>query len=308
MFICGTGIAQTYPLKPVRIVNPFSAGGSLDLVGRMVAKSMSEELGHQVIVENRPGGGGTPGIEFVSRLPADGYALLVTGGSFTINTILRPNVATYNPVSDFSPIAKLTSYMYFLVAHPTLPVRSVKELIALAKAKPGQINYASVGMGTGTHLSAELFNHMAGVKMLHIPYKGTGQVMPDLLGGYVALLFGSTNVVPHVKSRKLIALGVTGAKRASVLPDIPTIEESGLAGYEMSSWHALLAPAGVPVPIVSRVNELARKALTHPGAKVVLDPQGLEADVGTPAELGALIKSDVKKWGTVIKYAGIKAQ
>lgn len=297
--------AQSYPAKPVRIINPFSPGGSLDLVARILAKSMSGDLGQQVIVENRPGAGGTIGVEAVAKSPPDGYTLLVIQSSITINPSLQPKIP-YDPVRDLEPISKMASYMFFLVAHPSLPVRSVKQLIALAKANPGQVNYASVGMGSGTHLAAELFDYQAGVRMTHIPYKGTGQVMPDLLGGQVALHFGSTSVVPHVKSGKLVPLAVTGAKRSQVLPDVPTIDESGLRGYEVTSWNAMFAPAGTPAPIIERLNAVVRRGLDLPEAKAVMEKQGLDVTPSTPAELGALVKNDLAKWAKVIKAAGIK--
>jgi tripartite-type tricarboxylate transporter receptor subunit TctC len=299
--------AQTYPVKPVRIINPFSPGGSLDLVARLLAKSLTGELGQLFIVENRPGAGGTIGVELVAKAPADGYTLLIVQSSITVNPSLQRRVP-YDPVKDFEPISKVSSYMFFVVAHPSLPARSVKELIALAKSRPAQINYASVGVGSGTHLAGELFGHMAGVKLAHIPYKGTGQVMPDLLGGQVALTFGSTSVVPHVKSGKLVALGVTGARRAPVLPDTPTVDESGLKGYEVTAWNALFAPAGTPQAIVNRLNELTRKNIALTEAKSVMDAQGLDGDTGTPSELGNLVKSELVKWAGVIKMAGIKAE
>jgi len=300
----GAAHAQSYPVKPIRIINPFSPGGSLDLVARMLARSMTPELGQQVIVENRPGAGGTIGVELVAKSPPDGYTLLIVQSSITVNPNLQKKIP-YDPVRDFEPISKVASYMFFLVAHPSLPVRSVKQLIALARSKPGQVNYASVGVGSGTHLAAELFNHTAGTKMIHIPYKGTGQVMPDLLGGQVALHFGSTSVVPHVKAGKLVPLGVTGAKRSPVLPHVPTIAESGMPGFEVSAWNALFAPAGTPAPIINRLNGLVKKGLELPEAKAIMDKQGLEATPSTPAELGALVKSELAKWAKVIKAAGI---
>lgn len=300
-------VAQTYPVRPVRIINPFTPGGSIDLVARLLAKSLSGDLGQQFIVENRPGAGGSIGVELVAKAAADGYTLLIIQSSITVNPNLQRKIG-YDPVKDFEPISKLSSYMFFVVAHPSLPARSVKALIALAKAQPGQINYASVGVGSGTHLAAELFGHMAGVKLAHIPYKGTGQVMPDLLGGQIALTFGSTSVVPQVKSGKLIALGVTGVRRAPVLPDTPTVAESGLPGYEVTAWNALFAPAGTPLPIVNRLNELVRKSIALAEAKSVMDAQGLDGDTGTPAELGRLVKSELVKWAQVIKVAGIKPE
>ena len=305
--VYGVAVAQNYPVKPVRMINPFSPGGSLDLVARLLAKSLSGELGQQFIVENRSGAGGSIGVELVAKSPADGYTLLIVQSSITVNPSLQRKIG-YDPVKDFEPISKVSSYMFFVVAHPSLPARTVKALIALAKARPGQINYASVGVGSGTHLAGELFGHMAGVKLAHIPYKGSGQVMPDLLGGQIALTFGSTSVVSHVKSGKLVALGVTGAKRSPVLPDTPTVDESGIPGYEVTAWNALFAPAGTPQTIVNRLNELVRKNIALADAKSVMDAQGLDGDTGTAAELAYLVKSELAKWARVIKVAGIKPE
>ncbi len=305
--LSGTAHAQSYPVKPVRIINPFSPGGSLDLVARTLAKSMGAELGQQVIVENRPGAGGTIGVDLVAKSPPDGYTLLAIQSSITINPSLQKNIP-YDPVRDLAPISKMSSYMFFLVVHPSLPARSVKQLLALAKAKPGEINYASVGMGSGTHLSAELFNYMAGVRMTHIPYKGTGQVMPDLLGGQVAVHFGSTTVVPYVKTQKLIPLGVTGAQRSPALPQVPTVAEAGIPGYEVTAWNALFAPAGTPAPIVNRLNALVKQGMGQPDARSVMEAQGLDVSTSTPAELGTLVKSELVKWAKVIQAAGIKPE
>ena len=303
----GAAVAQSYPSKAVRIINPFSPGGSLDLVSRLLAKGMSGDLGQQFIVENRPGAGGSIGIELVAKSAPDGYTLLMVQSSITVNPSLQRKVP-YDPIKDFEPVSKVSSYMFFVVVHPSLPVRSVKELIALGKAKPGQINYASVGVGSGTHLAGELFGYMAGVKLAHIPYKGTGQVMPDLLGGQIALTFGSTSVVPHVKQGKLIALGVTGVKRSAVLPNTPTLDESGIKGYEVTAWNAMFAPAGTPQAIVTRLNEQVRKHMGQQEARSVMDAQGMDADTNTPAELGNLVKRDIVKWANVIKLAGIKPE
>lgn len=297
--------AQTYPTKPVRIVNPFSPGGSLDLVARALAKHMSSELGQSVIVDNRPGAGGSIGIELVAKAPPDGYTLLIIQSSITINPSLQPKVP-YDPIKDFAPISKTTEYMFFLVAHPSVPVRSVKELITLDKRKPGLITYASVGVGSGTHLSGELFNYMSGTKLTHVPYKGTGQAMPDLLGGHVAIMFGSTSVVPHAKSGKLVPLAVTGVARSRTLPDAPTIAESGLPGYEVTSWNALFAPAGTPEPIIKRLNALVREALVQPEAKSAMEKQEMDITPSTPEELGKMVRSELTKWAKVVKAAGIK--
>lgn len=312
--LCASGLvvaqsvgAQAYPAKAVRIINPFSPGGSLDLVSRLLARGMSADLGQQFVVENRPGAGGAIGIELVAKAPADGHTLLMVQSSITVNPSLQKKVP-YDPVKDFEPVSKVSSYMFFVVVHPSLPARSVKELIALARARPGQINYASVGIGSGTHLAGELFGYMAGVRITHIPYKGTGQVMPDLLGGQIALTFGSTSVVPPVKQGRLIALGVTGLKRASVLPDVPTLDESGLKGYEVTAWNALFAPAGTPQTVVARLNEQVRKHMAQPDARAVMDAQGMDADTGTPAELGSLVRHDLAKWAKIIQLAKIRPE
>jgi tripartite-type tricarboxylate transporter receptor subunit TctC len=305
LFCGGSAWAQSYPAKPVRIINPFSPGGSLDLVARLLAKHMSAELGQSVLVDNRPGAGGNIGVEAVAKAPADGYTLLIVQSSITINPTLQPKIG-YDPVRDFAPISKVADYMFFLVAHPSLPVRSVKQLIALDKARPGQLNYASVGVGSGTHLASELFNYMAGTRIVHVPYKGTGQALPDLMGGHVAIMFGSTSFVPHVKSGKLVALGVTGAARSPALPEVPTIAEAALPGFEVTAWNALFAPAGTPEPIVKRLNALVREGLAQPEAKTTMDKQGLDATPSTPEELGRLVRAELDKWAKVIKASGMK--
>ncbi len=296
---------QGYPTKPVRIINPFSPGGSLDLVARLLAKHMSAELGQPVLVDNRPGAGGTIGVETVAKAPADGYTLLIVQSSITINPTLQPRIG-YDPVRDFAPISKVSDYMFFLVAHPSLPARTVKQLIALDKARPGLLSYASVGVGSGTHLASELFNYMAGTRIAHIPYKGTGQALPDLIGGHVAIMFGSTSFVPHVKSGKLVGLGVTGATRSRGLPEVPTIAESGVPGYEVTAWNALFAPTGTPEPIIKRLNALVREGLAQPEAKAAMDKQDLDATPSTPEELATLVRTELAKWAKVIKAAGIK--
>ena len=302
---CSAVWAQPYPAKPVRIVNPFSPGGSLDLVARLLAKHMSAQLGQTVLVENRPGAGGTIGVEAVAKAPADGYTLLIVQSSITINPTLQQKIP-YDPVRDFAPISKVADYMFFLVAHPSLPVRTVKQLIALDKSRPGQLNYASVGVGSGTHLASELFNYMAGTKIVHVPYKGTGQALPDLIGGHVAIMFGSTSFVPHVKSGKLVALGVSGAQRSAALPDVPTIGEAALPGFEVTAWNALFAPAGTPEAVVKRLNTLVHQGLAQPETRATMDKQGLDATPSTPEELAKLVTTELDKWAKVIRAAGIK--
>jgi tripartite-type tricarboxylate transporter receptor subunit TctC len=307
LLAAGSAFAQTYPSKPVRMVDPFSPGGSLDLVARALAKTMTVELGQPVVVDNRPGAGGNLGVELVAKAPPDGYTLLAMQSSMVINPSLQKQVP-YDPVKDFEPISKISSYMFFLVVHPSTQARSVQQLIALAKAKPDQLTYASVGIGSGTHLAGELFKSLAGVKMVHVPYKGSGPAIVDQIGGQVALSFGSTSVLPYVKAKKLILLGVSGSKRSSFVPDTPTIAESGVPGYEITAWNALFAPAGTPAVIVNRLNQLVRQGLANPDTKAVMEAQGLDATPSTPQELGDLVKTELPKWAKLIKSAGIKPE
>jgi len=307
MMTSAVPLAQTYPAKPIRIVNPFSPGGSLDLVSRALARTMTVEFGQSVYVENRPGAGGNLGVELVAKAPADGYTLLAMQTSLVINPSLMKQVP-YDPVRDFETISKISSYIFFLVVHPSTPVRSVQQLISFAKAKPDQLTYASVGIGSGTHLAAELFKSMTGVRMTHIPYKGSGPSIIDLVGGQVALSFGSTSVLPHVLTKKLILLGVSGAQRSSFVPDAPTIAESGVPGYEVTGWNGLFAPAGTPAAIVNKLNQLVRQGLANPDTKAVMGAQGLDATPSTPNELGELVKTELAKWSKVIKSAGIKPE
>jgi tripartite-type tricarboxylate transporter receptor subunit TctC len=305
--VTGDAVAQAYPVKSVRMVNPFSPGGSLDLVSRALSKTMTTDLGQSVYVDNRPGAGGNLGVEIVAKAAPDGYTLLAVQNSITINPSLMKHVP-YDPLKDFEPISKISTYMYFLVVHPSTQARSVQQLIALARAKPDQLTYASVGVGSGTHLAGELFKSMARVKMIHVPYKGSGPSIIDLIGGQVALSFGSTSVLPHVLTKKLILLGVSGAQRSSFVPDAPTISESGVPGYEVIGWNALFAPAGTPAPIISKLNQLVRQGLMNADTKAVMEAQGLDATPSTPQELRDAMRDELAKWAKVIKTAGIKPE
>lgn len=300
-------MAQTYPSKPIRIVVGFSAGGSADLVARVAGSKLSDGLGQSVIVDNRPGAGGNIAAELVAKSPADGYTLLVAPSAFAVNPSLYRKVP-YDAIKDFEPVTTISTYMLFLVRHPSLPVRSVKELVALAKAKPGHLNYSSAGTGTTTHIAGELLSYMAGVKMTHIPYKGTGQQLPALLSGEVALAFGSTTVVPLIQARKIILLAVTGAQRFPGFPDAPTIAEAAVPGYEVTSWNALFAPAGTPAAVVKRISEEVGKGLRQADALEIFNRQGLQEAAGTPQAAAALVAAELAKWGKVIKAAGIPLQ
>ena len=311
-FLAMTGVAagayaQSYPTKAVRLVNPFSPGGSLDLVSRALSKTLTTDLGQPVYVDNRPGAGGNLGVEIVAKAAPDGYTLLAVQNSITINPSLMKHVP-YDPLKDFEPISKISTYMYFLVVHPSTQARSVQQLIALARAKPDQLTYASVGVGSGTHLAGELFKSMAKVKMTHVPYKGSGPSIIDLVGGQVALSFGSTSVLPHVLTKKLILLGVSGAQRSSFVPDAPTIAESGVPGYEVIGWNALFAPAGTPAPIINKLNQLVRQGLMNTDTKAVMEAQGLDATPSTSQELRDGMRNELLKWAKVIKTAGIRPE
>ncbi len=284
----------------------FAAGGSTDLVARVAAAKLNAVFGQPVIVENRPGAGGNIAAELVAKSPADGYLLLVTPSSLAINPSLFRRVP-YDAQKDFAPVTALSSYMLFLVCHPSLPVSSVKALIALAKSKPGLVNYSSPGTGTTAHISGELLSYMTGISMTHIAFKGTGQQLPALLSGEVALAFGSTTVVPLIKTKKLTLLGVTGAKRYPDFPNAPAIAET-VPGYEVTSWNAMFAPAGTSSDIVKRISEEVSKGLRQADALEIFEKQGLQVATGRPEELAALVSTEVTKWATVIKAARIPLQ
>jgi tripartite-type tricarboxylate transporter receptor subunit TctC len=298
--------AQTYPTKPLRIVVAFAPGGADDFHARLIAQKLSEAFGQQFVVENRGGAGGFVGWESVAKSAPDGYTLLLAGGSLTTIPSLRPS-ATIDPVRDFTPISLIGSFGLVLVTHPNVPARSVKELIALARKQPGKLNYASSGAGATPHLSAELFKSMANVNIVHIPYKGSTPAYVDLMSGQVDMYFGVMGgALPHIKSSRVRALGVTTAKRAVSLPDVPTIAESGLPGYELSSWYALFGPGGMPRDVTARLNDSVVKAVANPDTRDRLIKAGSEPASSTPEQLAALVRENVVKFGKIIKTAGIK--
>jgi tripartite-type tricarboxylate transporter receptor subunit TctC len=303
-----TNAASTYPTKPIRVIVPQSAGGSTDLAARVVTQRLSDMLGEPVIVDNRPGAGSLNGTETVAKAPADGYTLLAVAASFSINPSLHEKLP-FDPVLDFSPITRFAALPHILVVHPTLQAKTVKELIALAKAKPGELNYASSGVATSTHLAAELFRTMTGTDMVQVPFKGGAPGMVGLLSGQVQLYFATiSTALPHVKSGKLRALAVTSAKRSVVAPELPTIAEAGVPGYEHASWVGLLAPSKTPAPVITKLHETSVKVVNMPEVKSLLLKEGLETVGDTPQEFSALIKREVSKWRQVVKAAGIKPQ
>ena len=296
-----------WPARPVRIIVPQSPGASTDLTARLLAQKLSPVLGQTVLVDNRAGAGSIIGTEVVAKATPDGHTLLVVASSLTLNPTLHRNLG-YDPVRDFAPITQLSTFPNMITVHPTLPVKTVKDLVALAKAKPGGLNYGSSGTATGTHLSAELFKYMTGTDMVHVPYKGGGAAIPALLGGQVHLGFPTVaSVLAHVRAGKLRAVAVTTAKRSPVLPDVPTIAESGVPGYDHGPWNGFLAPARTPRAIVARLNEETARILHSPETKQLFLAEGAEPVGDKPEEFAATIKSEIAKWAKVIKAAGIKA-
>ncbi|MGQ0525664.1 MAG: tripartite tricarboxylate transporter substrate binding protein, partial [Betaproteobacteria bacterium] len=281
-----------YPVRPVRIIVPQSAGGSTDLVARAVAQRLGEALKENVVVENRPGAGSLHGTEAVAKSAPDGHTLLVVAASFTINPSLRKSLP-FDPVRDFAPVSQLVTLPHILVVHPSLPVKSVKDLVALAKAKPGQLNFGSSGIATSTHLAAELFMHHADVKMVNVPYKGGAPGMTALLSGEVHLYFATiSTALPHIKAGKLRPLGVTSARRSTAAPEFPTIAEAGVRGYQHQSWVGMLAPAKTPRPVVTRLNTEVVRIVQTPDMKALLLREGLEAAGDTPEEFEKDIKDE----------------
>ena len=300
-------VAQSYAVKPVRMVVPFPAGGGIDSVARLLAPKLSESLGQPVIVDNRVGASGTVGTEAVAKAAPDGYTLLATFASHAQNASLYSKLG-YDTVKDFAPITLIATVPNILVVNPSLPVKTVKDLIALAKKHPGEILYASIGNGTPSHLSAELFNSMAGVKMTHVPYKGAAPSIIALISGETQLTFTTVLVaMPHVKSGRLRALGVASLKRAAVMPDVPTIDEAGVRGYESNAWYGLLAPAKTPQTVLDQLHREIIKVLQLPDVRDNLKGQGAEPVGDSPKEFAAIINDEIEKWRKVVQATGTKA-
>jgi tripartite-type tricarboxylate transporter receptor subunit TctC len=300
-------MAQEYPAKPVRIVVPFAPGGGSDFIARFMAQRLTESLGKQVIVENKPGAGGVLGIEAGIKSPPDGYTLTLIASSYTVNpSVYKLN---FDPVNDITPIIQMSQGPLVVVVRPSLPVKTTQDLIALAKAKPGQVNFASSGQGSVIHMATELFQNMAGVKMNHIPYKGTGPALTDTLGGQTDVFFSSTaTAMPHVQAGKLRAVAVSTAKRIPALPDVPTIAESGVPGYDVVLWHGLIGPKGLPRPIVDRINRDVTKALSLKATAEQLQNDGVAPAGGSPEQFRAQIEKEIKLWRKVAADAGVKAE
>jgi tripartite-type tricarboxylate transporter receptor subunit TctC len=305
--VTATACGQAYPNKSIRIVAPFAPGGGTDLIARVAAQKMTEALGQQAVVDNRPGAGGVLGAELGAKAPPDGYTFTLIAGSYAVNPSLFK--LNFDPVNDITAVIQLSQGPFLVVVHPSLPVKNIKELIALAKAKPGQLTFASSGAGSITQLATELFADMAGIKMIHIPYKGTGPALTDTMAGQVQMLFGSVGAtLPQMSSGRLRAIAVTTSKRIAAAPDVPTIMESGVKGYDVILWHGLIAPKGLPRPILDRVNNELNKALKSKEMLDRLAGDGVSAAGGTPEQFTALIKKDIEVWRKVVQKAGVKAE
>ena len=302
-----TGSGQAYPTKPIRLICPFPPGGTTDIVARIVAQGLTEAWGHQVIVDNRPGAGALIGTEMAAKSPPDGYTVLL--GSITthaVNPALHKKL-NFDPINDFSPVTLVVSSPQLLAVNPTVAAKSVKELIALAKAKPGQLNYASAGAGSSPHLTFELFKSATGIDMRHVPYKGTGPAITELVGGQVqGMITGVVALMPHVKSGKLRALAVTSKGRVGVLPDVPTIMESGVPNFDVSSWFGVFLPAGTPKPIVAKMNGQIRKIVETPQVQKRLIDLGADPETNTPEQFAAYVKSEKTRWGKVVQDTGAR--
>ena len=299
--------AQTYPTRTIKLIVPFPPAGSTDISARAVAGKLGERLGQAVVIENKPGAGGNIGTDVVAKAAPDGYTLVVgTVGTHAINAGLYSKMP-YDNVKDFAPVILLSSTPNVLVVYPKLPVNSVKDVIALAKSKPGEMTFASSGSGTSIHLSGELFKSMAGLQLTHIPYKGSGPMQIDLISGQVNMSFDNLSAaMAQIKAGRLKALAVTGTSRSPMLPDIPTVAEAGLPGYEATSWNGVFAPAGTPKDIIDKLNREINAILQSPDTRKFFAEQGGEAGGGTPEQLGAFVRSETVKWLKVVKESGAK--
>ena len=306
-FTASTGAGQAYPVKPVRLIAPFPPGGSSDLIARIVAQRLSEGFPNQVIIENRPGAGSNLGSQLAARAAPDGYTLLITSVTAAINVSLFRNPG-YDLVKDFTPLSKLAVGPTALVVHPSVPAHNVPQFIKLAQSRPGQLNYGSGGNGTPSHICGEMFRLMAKVNIAHVPYKGTGQSVTDLMAGQIHFVFASMPVVfPHMKTGRLRTLAVTGAKRTPLAPDLPTVAESGLPGYAFDSWWGLVTNTGVPQAIINTLSTETRRVLQLPDVKERFADLGIDVAQSTPAELASFTRSEIDRFAKIIRDTGIRA-
>ena len=306
IFATSAPYAQGFPNRPVRVVVPFSPGGAVDGPMRIIAQELSKRWGHQVVVDNRPGAGAMIGSEIVARAAPDGYTLLLASQTNAISATLYAKLA-FDPIDDFAPIALIGREPGVVVAHPSLPVETLSDFVAYAKARPGQVNYASSGNGSGQHLFMAMLASMTGLRLVHVPYKGSGQATADLLGGQVSISIpGTAGMVGHIKAGKLRALAVTGARRSPQLPDVPTVAEAGVAGYEAYVWMGLLAPKGTPAALVEQINKDVTAVLESPDVRAHFANAGMETVGSTPAEFGAFFRNERERWAKTIRETGAK--
>ena len=303
-----TAYAQAYPAKPITVIVPFAAGGTTDILARVIGQALNKELGQSVIVDNRAGAGGNIGAQLAAKAAPDGYTLFMgTVGTHAINQSLYKKMP-FDPVKDFAPLTRVAMVPNLLVAHPSKPYKTVKELIAYAKANPGKVNFGSSGSGSSIHLSGELFNALAKVDMVHVPYKGSAPAVSDLIGGQIDIMFDNMpSAIQHVRAGKLRPLAVTTARRAPELPEVPTIAEAGVPGYEATSWFGMFAPAGTPAPVVARLNGALVKVLADPEVKKKLAEQGAEPYSEKPEQFAEFIRKETAKWSKVVKDSGASA-
>ncbi len=308
--LAGTAIAQTfpaYPAKSIRMIVPYPPGGSADILARAISQKAGEELGQQIVIDNRPGAGTLIGTEALAKSAPDGYTLMLgTVSSHAINPALNAKLS-FDPVRDFTPIAPVASIPFALIVHPSVPARNVAELIAYARANPSKLNYSSAGNGTSNHLAGELLKSLAAIDIVHIPYKGSAPALQDLISGQVSMMFDLVlTAAPHVKSGAARGLAVTGAQRSAVLPELPTIAESGVPGYDVSAWFGIFAPAGLAAPITQRLNAAFARAMQQADLKQRLSSQGADALSSTPEEFSAYVRGEVEKWAKVVRVSGMK--
>ena len=300
-----SALAQAYPTKPVTIIVPFAAGGTTDILARIIGQALTAELGQSVVVDNRAGAGGNIGGQAAAKATPDGHTLFMgTVGTHAINASLYKKMP-FDPVKDFAPLTRVANVPNLLVANPAQPYKSVKDLIAYARANPGKVNFGSSGNGSSNHLSGELFKSLAKVDMQHVPYKGSAPAVTDLLGNQIGIMFDNMpSAIPHVRSGKLVPLAVTTAKRSPELPNVPTIAEAGVPGYEATSWFGMFAPAGTPAPVLAKLNAAIVKVLAQPDVKKKINEQGAEVYSETPEQFAAFIQAESVKWGKVVKESG----
>jgi len=309
LLMCGVAMAQPYPSKPIRVVMGFPPGTTVDVLMRPIAQRLTETLGQPLVLDNRPGATGIIATEMVVRAPADGYTLLATPGSALTSSPHLHTKITFDTLRDLKPVIQIGAFAYVLIAHPGVPAKNVKELIALARARPGVLTYGSTGLGSGFHLAGELFRSMAKIDLTHVPYKGGPAVVTDMLGGRIDLMFYSLAVVlPQIRSNRLRAIAVTGLTRDPLLPEVPTVAESGLPKYEIGGWHGLFVPAATPNVVVTQLNAAIARILATPEIRELWTSQGMAVVSGGPEAFAALVKSDYEKYGQLIRSAGIKPE